>query len=283
MGGVMFALEEASTYFSARALWHSFVCAVVATGVLATMDTVRRETGDRADARQDGSGSLVLFEAHSAAQQVWRSFELLPWLVLGLLGGLFGHGFIQLNTAIHRLRMSTAVQRHPIAEVALISFVTALVSYLLPTLRMPTNDVMSNLFAACSAPVEDVLGLCDRDRHLSNIVALTVSAVARTLFTAVTFGMSVPAGVFLPSMAIGASVGRAFGLVFDAWQRRFPGFWLFSSCPPDGAACIEPSLYAVIGAASAVGGLCVGDSPPSQLTSIQDKDDVELGGRLLVR
>ena len=42
LAGVMFALEEASTYFSSRALWHSFVCAVVATGVLAAMDTVRR-------------------------------------------------------------------------------------------------------------------------------------------------------------------------------------------------------------------------------------------------
>jgi chloride channel 3/4/5 len=39
----------------------------------------------------------------------------------------------------------------------------------------------------------------------------------------------------------------------SSWQRAFPAFRLFSSCPPD-TPCIAPALYAVVGAASALGG-----------------------------
>ena len=84
LGGVCFAIEEASTFFPARVLWHSFVAATVAAGMLSYMDT-------------DGSGTLVMFEAHGASAQVWRSFELLPWLFLGVCGGLFGHAFISVR------------------------------------------------------------------------------------------------------------------------------------------------------------------------------------------
>lgn len=37
-------------------------------------------------------------------------------------------------------------------------------------------------------------------------------------------------------------------------QRANSGAWIFSNCPADGA-CISPPVYAVIGAASALGGV----------------------------
>lgn len=44
-----------------------------------------------------GTGRLVLFELSVGTAQVWRGFELLPFTVLGVLGGIFGHIFQRLN------------------------------------------------------------------------------------------------------------------------------------------------------------------------------------------
>jgi chloride channel 3/4/5 len=84
----------------------------------------------------------------------------------------------------------------------------------------------------------------------------------------------VPAGIFLPSIAIGASLGRAVGLfvlVVDleptsflaltkldrqAIHRAWPALWVFSACPPDPTLkCISPGFYSVIGAAAMLGGV----------------------------
>ena len=74
----------------------------------------------------------------------------------------------------------------------------------------------------------------------------SVTALAKTVMTAVTFGIRVPAGIFLPSIAIGSCLGRAVGIIVSRFQQAYPLFFLFSSCPADGP-CVSPSIYAVIG------------------------------------
>ena len=66
--------------------------------------------------------------------------------------------------------------------------------------------------------------------------------------------MQIPAGIILPSMAIGALYGRALGVVMQAWQKGFPGAWMFQSCKI-GEECVSPGLYAIAGAASALAGV----------------------------
>lgn len=72
--------------------------------------------------------------------------------------------------------------------------------------------------------------------------------------TSVTFGLQVPAGVILPSMAIGSLYGRAVGIIVQTWQKEHSKAWMFTSCDPD-SVCITPGVYAIIGAASALGGV----------------------------
>lgn len=95
---------------------------------------------------------------------------------------------------------------------------------------------------------------CSSSQTATVVVLLLVTAFAKTLLTAVTFGASLPAGIFLPSLAIGACVGRAVGIIMASLQRAHPTAWLFASCPAD-VPCISPPVYAVIGAASALGGV----------------------------
>jgi chloride channel 3/4/5 len=70
---------------------------------------------------------LVLFQV--TASQIWRGFELIPFVFLGIFGGIFGHYFIRLNIAYARFRASD-LSRIPILEVTIVSLITALVSYL---------------------------------------------------------------------------------------------------------------------------------------------------------
>ncbi|GJN90019.1 hypothetical protein Rhopal_003015-T1 [Rhodotorula paludigena] len=237
LGGVLFSLEEISTFFPGSTLWQSFVCAIVAAVTLQYIDPYN-------------TGKLALFEV--TASQVWRGFELAPWLLLGLAGGVWGAWFIRLNEEWERLRRASGLKNWPVTEVGALALFTAVVSYLIVFMRVPASELVVNLFQDCSGV--DPYGLCDSSNTSSVVFLLLVTAFAKTLLTAVTFGASIPAGVILPSLTIGACAGRAVGLVMDQLHKAFPENWIFADCPADGA-CINPSIYAVVGAASALGGV----------------------------
>jgi len=83
---------------------------------------------------------------------------------------------------------------------------------------------------------------------------MLLSAILGILLAAITFGLQIPAGIILTTMAIGALYGHAMGMLGQAWQRNYPGPWFFGSCEPD-VECITPGVFAIIGAASALGGM----------------------------
>lgn len=65
----------------------------------------------------------------------------------------------------------------------------------------------------------------------------------------ITFGIKVPAGIFIPSLCVGACLGRALGTMVQIIQRNYPAFGLFASCMNQ-TSCIAPGTYAMVGAAS---------------------------------
>ena len=107
--------------------------------------------------QQYGSGNLVLFEV--TATQVWRGFEILPWLFLGVCGGLYGHFFIRLNVHFARFRSTTRLSQYPVVEVIGVAFVTALISYMIPFAREPTSQLVEAMFTDCGD--FDFYGLCE--------------------------------------------------------------------------------------------------------------------------
>lgn len=81
-----------------------------------------------------------------------------------------------------------------------------------------------------------------------------MATLLRILFVIVSYGCKVPAGIFVPSMAIGASFGRMVGILVEALHESFPDSKFFASCEPD-VPCITPGTYALLGAGAALSGI----------------------------
>lgn len=144
----------------------------------------------------------------------------------------------------------------PITQVAAIALLTALVNYPNIYMRAQSSELVSNLFSECSKLLDDQFGLCSTGAASTGTVVLLLFAAILGFFLAtVTFGLQIPAGIILPSMAIGALSGRAVGILVEIAIRNHPGFLPFArQCSPD-LPCINPGTYAIIGAAATLAGV----------------------------
>jgi chloride channel 3/4/5 len=124
-------------------------------------------------------------------------------------------------------------------------------------MRAQLSELVFNLFAECaSIGNNDIFGLCKVTTagYLSMAWLLIAAAVLGFLLASITFGLQIPAGIILPSLAIGALYGRAFGALMELVHRNFPSSWVFAVCESD-VPCIIPGTYAIVGAASALAGV----------------------------
>jgi chloride channel 3/4/5 len=86
------------------------------------------------------------------------------------------------------------------------------------------------------------------------IFSLAIATILRTLLVIISFGCKVPAGIFVPSMAVGASFGRMVGIFVQHLHESFPQSAFFAACEPD-VPCITPGTYAFLGAGAALSGI----------------------------
>lgn len=237
IGGVLFALETISYYFPDRSMWQSFVCAMISSVSLQLMNPFR-------------TGKLVLYQV--VFDRDWHRFELIPFALLGVIGGLYGACFIRLNGALQGIRQSTWISQYPISEVAFLSLLTSLISFPNVFTRIPASRVLTDLLQECSQG--NWLDLCTEEHLLDSVLLLLSAAILGSLLSAVTFGAKIPAGIILPSMTVGAALGRAVGMMVQNLQRSYPTAWLFSSCLSK-EECVTPGVYSIVGAAAALSGV----------------------------
>lgn len=199
------------------------------------------------------TGKLVLYQVTYTSG--WHGFEMFPFSVLGVIGGLYGGLFIRLNMCIARWRKQSRWTESPILEVLAITLATAIINFPNKFMRAQSSELVYMLFAECAAITDDQLGICKSGAASAGVIALLLEAAALGfLLAAMTFGLQIPAGIILPSMAIGALYGRAMGIVFEIWRDNQPEALIFAACEPD-VPCVTPGTYAIIGAASALGGV----------------------------
>ncbi|KAM0793320.1 hypothetical protein ACM66B_000778 [Microbotryomycetes sp. NB124-2] len=250
VGGTLFSLEEVSYYFPPRTMIRSFCGALIAAMSLKLLNPFR-------------SGKIVLFEV--TYDRDWHTFELLGFLLLGIFGGLYGAIFCKSNAWWTRnVRNGTFLKAHPIVEVALVTLVTGCVSYWSRWLSKGGTEVVSELFSECHRGSE-LGGLCvDVPEQVPRLLAgLGLALLAKFLLTVITFGIKLPAGIFIPTLAVGAFAGRIAGLAVEVLHARHPDLAVFESCRkatedgplPFGQSCVLPGVWAMIGAASTLAGV----------------------------
>lgn len=237
MGGVLFAMEEVAATFQMLTLWKLYLCALIAVGTLTALNPFR-------------TGQLVVFEV--LYDTPWHYFELPAYAVLGVFGGLYGIAVSRYNKAVAAFR-KRYLAPHAVREVVVLATATAMVCYFNQFLRLDMTEVMQALFAECVPKTHHPL--CDTTASARLLVCLLLLATAlRTALTIVTYGCKVPAGIFVPSMAAGATFGRALGIVVEKIHAAYPDALLFATCPKDGK-CIIPGTYAFLGAGAALSGI----------------------------
>ncbi|KAL1999831.1 hypothetical protein VTN02DRAFT_3905 [Thermoascus thermophilus] len=237
IGGVLFSLEEMASYFPLKTLWRSYFCALVATGVLAVMNPFR-------------TGQLVMFQVEY--DRTWHFFEIIFFIFIGIFGGLYGAFVIKWNLRAQAFRKKY-LTTYPVVEATVLAGITALLCYPNMFLRINMTEMMEILFRECESG-HDYHGLCQAKHRWSMVFSLAMATILRMFLVIISYGCKVPAGIFVPSMAIGASFGRMIGILVQALQQSFPDSAFFSACEPD-VPCITPGTYAFLGAAAALSGI----------------------------
>ncbi|KAF7196733.1 putative chloride channel protein [Pseudocercospora fuligena] len=237
IGGVLFSLEEMSTHFPLKTLWRSFFCALVATAVLAGMNPFR-------------TGQLVMFTVRY--DRSWHFFEIPFYILLGVFGGCYGAFVMKWHMRVQAFR-KRYLSQYGILEATILAFATAIICFPNMFLKIDMTESMEILFQECEGE-HDYDELCEAQHRWRMVFSLAIATILRTGLVIISYGCKVPAGIFVPSMAIGASFGRMVGILVQALHESFPNAALFSACEPE-QPCITPGTYAFLGAGAALAGI----------------------------
>jgi chloride channel 3/4/5 len=256
LGGVLFSMEEASSYFPARTMIRCFFAGACASLVLLQLSE---------------NGKLTMFEVtyqHPPSFIEWPIF-----VAIGCLGGCIGALFIHCNIIVAKKRAPGSAWRkrvHNVLEVGSIAFLTAVTSYPLLSTRVMSNVTIHALFQNCrlvstagvnALDPSTLLGLCSPAEQVPPssfegttwmpvityelLYLLATAGLLRYVQMIFTFGCGAPSGLFVPSLFTGATLGRMLGIVLMRLNNEYQ--W---------TAEIYLGVYAMLGAAAVLGGVC---------------------------
>lgn len=221
IGGVLFSMEEISTYFPRKVLWRAFLCSLFAAMVLKALDPT-------------GTGKLVLFETNYGTS--YSPIHYLVFIFLGIAGGLFGGVFCKANFRWSKtFRKYAIISRYPVFEVFLVVLATGLLQYPNPMTREPGDVIIKNLLVDCRGRSE--AWVCQQEAKGTDpkyIGWLVHGTLVKLILTIITFGCKVPSGIIIPALDAGAFFGRLVGQ------------WITT---------ISPGIFAMVGAAAFLAGV----------------------------
>lgn len=244
IGGVLFSLEEVSYYFPPKTLFRTFFCCIAAALSLKALNPY-------------GTNKIVLFEVRYLTD--WKFFEIIIFASLGVMGGVMGALFIKASRLWAKtFRKLTFVKNHPMLEVFIVALVTGLVSFNNRYLRLPVAELLYELAAPCSSFSDSGTTLCPTQEGISSTIQyLLIAFIIKAILTTVTFGIKVPAGIYVPSMVVGGLLGRIVGHGVQILVLKYPDLALLAGCENDGnpESCVVPGVYALVAAGATMCGV----------------------------
>lgn len=259
LGGVLFILEEINNYLPSNQLFQIFFCAIISTLFLKFLNPY-------------GTGKTVLFELEYFSD--WSPMELIFFVVIGIMGGVFGASFIKFSQWwAKKFRSNKHIKTHPIFEVFLVAAVTGIISFWNPYTKQASAELVLDLATPCSGGELD-RSLCPQTEKqlLNELASLLFAFVVKVFLTFITFGLKLPCGIYVPSMVCGALFGRIFAL-FIRWleflsRKSSSSSSAFSTlslpapplefgllCSSAGPHCVDMGIYAMISAGAFMAGV----------------------------
>ncbi|KAJ0058160.1 hypothetical protein NL108_008792, partial [Boleophthalmus pectinirostris] len=257
VGGVLFSLEEGASFWNQMLTWRIFFASMISTFTLNFFLSIyHQKPGDLSN---PGLINFGRFESESLA---YNFYEIPFFIAMGAIGGLLGALFNFLNywLTIFRIRY---IHRPclQVMEAMLVAAVTATVSFTMIYFSndcqplAPENNEEYPLQLFCSdgeynamataffnTPERSVRSLFHNQPGSYNPLTLGLFTLTYFFLACWTYGLSVSAGVFIPSLLIGAAWGRLCGI-------------LLASISSSGSLWADPGRYALIGAAAQLGGI----------------------------
>ncbi|XP_052286298.1 H(+)/Cl(-) exchange transporter 7-like isoform X3 [Dreissena polymorpha] len=257
IGGTLFSVEEAASFWSQSLTWRVFFAAMMSCFFTNFLLSLYHGTPNNLS-----EPGLVRFNV--IPNLSFSLIEFPVFLIMGVVGGLIGAAFVVLNYKLTVFRNRyMKLKWMKVIEAGVVAMVTGLVAFamfvsldqctdkvpydadaIVAKLSCPENQhhSLSTIFLATP---EGCLKALLHDPYGSfGPVTLSIFVVVFFFLAVWTYGLGVSSGVFIPSLVIGAAWGRLFGI---AVVHLFPGNKdLYAQ---------EIGKYALIGAASQLGGV----------------------------
>ncbi|KAL4624495.1 H(+)/Cl(-) exchange transporter 7-like isoform X1 [Arapaima gigas] len=253
VGGVLFSLEEGASFWNQMLTWRMFFASMISTFTLNFFRSFRHGKGG--ELSNPGLINFGQFE-----NGAYKLYEIPIFMCMGAVGGLLGAGFNFLNywLTIFRIRY---IHRSflQVTEAALAAVVSITVPFMLiywsddcqtlgeeqaveHALQMFCPDGEYNSFATAflNTPESSIRSLFHRPPGSYNSLTLFFFTFVYFFLACWTYGLTVSAGVFIPSLLLGAAWGRLIGS-------------LLANCGV--SIWADPGKYALMGAAAQLGGI----------------------------
>ncbi|KAK9996785.1 hypothetical protein SO802_021471 [Lithocarpus litseifolius] len=260
VGGVLFALEEAASWWRSALLWRTFFTTAVVAIVLRAF--IQYCTTGKCGLF--GEGGLIMYDV-SSANATYSAPDILAVIFLGIIGGFLGSIY---NYFVDKVLRTYSIinERGAVLKILLvitISLLTSCCSFGLPwiakcmpcptdlSVSCPTVGKSGNYksFQCPSGYYNDLASLFlntndDAIRNLfstSTVKEFHISSLfiffgAVYCLGIITYGIAIPSGLFIPVILAGACYGRLVGRLFES------------------ISSLDTGLFALLGAASFLGG-----------------------------
>ncbi|XP_017313546.1 H(+)/Cl(-) exchange transporter 7 isoform X2 [Ictalurus punctatus] len=257
VGGVLFSLEEGASFWNQMLTWRIFFASMISTFTLNFfMSCYKGKLGELSNP------GLINFGGFTLESVQYSIYEIPLFIIMGAIGGLLGALFNVLNYWLTIFRIRYVHRRClQVMEAMLVAAVSATVSFTMiyfstdcQPLKDSSQEYSLQLFCAdgeynamatafFNTPEKSVRSLFHSPPGTYNVQTLGLFTLTYFFLACWTYGLAVSAGVFIPSLLIGAAWGRLFGILLSLVFPSKITIWT------------DPGKYALMGAAAQLGGI----------------------------
>ncbi|XP_029432582.1 H(+)/Cl(-) exchange transporter 7-like [Rhinatrema bivittatum] len=255
VGGVLFSLEEGASFWNQLLTWRIFFASMISTFTLNfVLSIYNNKPGDLS------YPGLINFGRFDTKENGYDIYEIFIFIGMGAIGGILGAIFNAANYWLTMFRIRYIHRRYlQVIEAMLMAAVTATIAFVMIYYSNDCQPLQENsieyplqLFCAdgeynsmastfFTTPEKSVRNLFHDPAGSFNPLTLGLFTLIYFILACWTYGLAVSAGVFIPSLLIGAAWGRLFGILLALWSG--------------GASWADPGKYALMGAAAQLGGI----------------------------